>query len=146
MKERWTCYTSEAPSGQSSLSFKRLCSTLEFLKCSFPVFCLLETGPVHPCSFSIWYWKIKGSLSLRKVIFLTMKHAKPKTSPSMYCLGCLQNQKHSTKSACLARASAGVWVGMGGNCRWVKRKEGSLLPWEKNNQIFFLRFMSLINE
>lgn len=102
------------------------------------MFCLPKTGPVHPCSFSFWYWEIKDSLSLRKAIFLTMKHAKPKTSPSMYRLGCLQNQKHSTESTCLARASAGTAGGLGG-------RGGSLLPWGEIN-IFFLRFMSLVNK
>lgn len=81
-------------------------------------------------AFSVWYWEIKDSLSLRKAIFLTMKHAKPKTSPSMYCLGCLQNQKHSTEIPAWPEPLRGR--------RWIKRKEDGLLPWGKNSRIFFV--------
>lgn len=58
----------------------------------------------------------------------------------MYCLGCLQNQKHSTESTCLARASAGAAGGLRGRGRFAsmgeKIQEFSLL----------LSFMSLVNE
>lgn len=56
----------------------------------------------------------------------------------MYRLGCLQNQKHSTESTCLARASAGTAGGLGGR--------GGQFASMGGNQYFFLRFMSLVNK
>lgn len=49
----------------------------------------------------------------------------------MYCLGCLQNQKHSTESTCLARASAGAAGGLRGRGRFASMGE-------KNSRIFFV--------
>lgn len=49
----------------------------------------------------------------------------------MYCLGCLQNEKHSTESP----AGPSLFGGLQG----VKRKEGSLHPWGKKNLIFFFK-------
>lgn len=132
MKERWACHTVEVPSDQSLwVSFKVYALHVIFKNAVSLCFVFRKQALCTLAAFSVWYWEIKDSLSLRKAIFLTMKHAKPKTSPSMYCLGCLQNQKHSTESTCLARAAAG-------GRRRIKRKVDGLLPWGKNSRIFFV--------
>lgn len=58
----------------------------------------------------------------------------------MYCLGCLQNQKHSTESTCLARASAGAAGGVRGR-RTVCFHGGKI----QDFSLLLLRFMSLVN-
>lgn len=132
MKERWACHTVEVPSDQSLwVSFKVYALHVIFKNAVSLCFVFRKQALCTLAAFSVWYWEIKDSLSLRKAIFLTMKHAKPKTSPSMYCLGCLQNQKHSTESTCLARASTRAAGGLRGRGRFASMGE-------KNSRIFFV--------
>lgn len=94
------------------------------------MFCLPETGPVHPCSFFRLILRDKGQFVSEEGYLSNNETCKTKNLP-LNVLSWLPAKSEALNRKYLPGPSL---------CgrRWIKRKDDGLLPWGKNSRIFFV--------
>lgn len=104
------------------------------------MFCLPETGPVHPCSFFRLILRDKGQFVSEEGYLSNNETCKTKNLPLNVLSWLPAKSEALNRNTCLARASAGAAGGLRGR-RTVCFHGGKIQEFS-----LLLSFMSLVNE